>query len=93
MKTQLIILALFMTLASCFKHQKKTSTMKVSQNKASVKTFFTALENENVDQLVQLFAEDGRHINPYASGLFPEGAHGNEEIKTIGRQCFQILME
>ncbi|WP_020528861.1 nuclear transport factor 2 family protein [Flexithrix dorotheae] len=51
------------------------------KNKASVKAFFKALENGNIEQLVALFAEDAKHINPYASGIFPEGANGKEGIK------------
>ena len=52
-----------------------------NKNKESVKAFFRALEDESVEQVVSLFAENGRHINPYASGLFPDGANGKDEIR------------
>lgn len=57
-------------------------------NKAKVKAFFRALENENVDNIVALFADDARHINPYASGLFPEGANGKDEIRNYWTPVF-----
>lgn len=59
-----------------------------AQNKASVRNFFKALENEDVDGLVDLFAEDARHINPYASGLFPEGAQGKQGIRDYWTPVF-----
>ncbi|MEM8895813.1 MAG: nuclear transport factor 2 family protein [Bacteroidota bacterium] len=57
-------------------------------NKASVRAFFKALEDENVEDIVNLFAENGRHINPYASGLFPVGANGKEEIRNYWAPVF-----
>jgi len=68
------------------KIEMKTTTG--NQNKASVKAFFQALENENVDQLVSLFADDAQHINPYASGLFPEGASGKDGIRDYWTPVF-----
>lgn len=58
------------------------------KNKQSVRAFFKALENENVDELVGLFANNAKHINPYASGLFPEGAKGKEEIRNYWSPVF-----
>ena len=58
------------------------------KNKESVKDFFKALEDENVDRLVSLFADDAKHINPYASGLFPEGANGKEGIRAYWTPVF-----
>ncbi len=52
-----------------------------AKNMASVKAFFKALEEEKIEDLVDLFAEDARHINPYASGIFPEGAEGKQAIR------------
>ena len=57
-------------------------------NKASVRAFFTALENEDVNALVALFAENAQHINPYASGLFPEGASGRDGIRAYWTPVF-----
>ena len=50
------------------------------QNKASVRLFFELLEKEDIPAFVDLFAENGRQINPYASGLFPDGAIGKEAL-------------
>ncbi len=58
------------------------------KNKERVRSFFKALEAENVDQLVSLFAEEAQHINPYASGIFPEGANGKEEIRNYWAPVF-----
>ena len=58
------------------------------RNKATVRQFFKALENENVDNLVNLFAEDGKHINPYHSDLFPAGANGKEAIRNYWTPVF-----
>lgn len=51
-----------------------------TRNKATVKQFFQLLEQEEITAFVNLFATTGRQINPYASGLFPEGATGREEL-------------
>lgn len=59
-----------------------------SKNKASVKAFFNGLENENVDAIVDLFAQNAKHINPYHSGLFPEGANGKEGIRNYWEPVF-----
>ena len=59
-----------------------------AKNKASVKAFFKALENENIGDLVALFSDDAKHINPYASGLFPEGANGKEAIRNYWTPVF-----
>lgn len=59
-----------------------------SKNKDSVKAFFKALEDENVDGLVNLFTEDAIHINPYHSGLFPKGAKGKEGIRNYWSPVF-----
>ena len=69
--------------------QQQTLTMETGRkNKASVKAFFKALEAENTDALVDLFAEGAKHINPYHSGIFPEGAHGKEGIRAYWAPVF-----
>lgn len=50
------------------------------RNKALVKSFLKALEREDAKAVSQLFAQDGKHINPYHSGIFPKGAEGREAI-------------
>lgn len=58
------------------------------QNKNAVRRFFKALEDENIEELVRLFAEDGKHINPYHSELFPAGATGREGIRAYWTPVF-----
>ncbi len=50
------------------------------RNKRAIETFFQALEQEDIEALVELFAEDGVQINPYTGGVFPEGAQGKDEL-------------
>ena len=52
-----------------------------TRNKETVKQFFALLEKEDITSFVNLFAENGKQINPYASGIFPNGAIGKEELK------------
>ena len=58
------------------------------KNKEKVRAFFSALEAEDVDKVVALFAEDALHINPYHSGIFPEGAQGKEGIRAYWAPVF-----
>lgn len=50
------------------------------QNKATVREFFNLLEKEDIPAFVNLFAENGRQVNPYHSGIFPTGAEGQAEL-------------
>ncbi len=50
------------------------------RNKEKVREFFRYLEQEDIPAFVDLFAENGRQINPYHSNLFPTGAVGKEEL-------------
>lgn len=62
--------------------KEKIDHQKIGQeNKKTVKKFFELLEQENIAAFVDLFAENGKQINPYASGLFPTGAEGKEALK------------
>ncbi len=55
------------------------------QNKATVRQFFRALEREDIDAFVDLFAVDGVQLNPYNGGVFPTGANGKEELLAYWR--------
>jgi len=85
---KLVILAIL--LASCYStsNQVKMNDHIANTNKNSVKVFFQALENENAEQVAALFTGNAEHINPYASGLFPEGASGREEIRNYWTPVF-----
>lgn len=64
-----------------FKKKIDMKTEIAERSKANSLAFIKALEDKNVDALVDLFAEDGVHINPYASGLFSDGVNGHDEIR------------
>ncbi|MEM7187244.1 MAG: nuclear transport factor 2 family protein [Bacteroidota bacterium] len=67
---------------------KSTDTGSKSDHKASVAAFLEALELKDMEALLSLFAEDGRHVNPYHSNLFPKGAEGHEEIRSYWKPVF-----
>jgi ketosteroid isomerase-like protein len=69
-------------------NQATMNTQIGEKNKQTVRAFFKALEQENVEALVALFAPDAEHINPYASGLFPAGAKGKDEIRNYWAPVF-----
>ena len=52
-----------------------------SRNIQTVKKFLQLLESEKIDQFVDLFAENGKQLNPYASGLFPASVEGKAALK------------
>lgn len=93
----LLIIATFLML-SCnqeevkalkeFKHQQTMKTEIATQNKANTLAFIKALEAMDVNAVVDLFAEDGVHINPYASGIFPEGTNGKEGVRAYWEPVF-----
>lgn len=58
------------------------------RNKENTLQFLKALEDKDVIAVVELFASDGIHINPYASGIFPDGAKGREEIRAYWEPVF-----
>ena len=70
-------------------HSKIMDT--ATKNKATVKAFFNALTNEDANAVADLFAENGKHINPYHSGLFPTGAEGKEAIRKYWQPTFPLF--
>ncbi|MDC8004280.1 nuclear transport factor 2 family protein [Aureisphaera galaxeae] len=89
-----ILITLSMLLFACSGWEEKQANQLImnneiaTKNKASVKAFFKALEDESVDDLVALFAEDAKHINPYHSDIFPKGANGKEGIRAYWTPVF-----
>ncbi|WP_170328490.1 nuclear transport factor 2 family protein [Ruegeria arenilitoris] len=63
-------------------------TNNASRNKDAVRAFFKALEAEEPRTIAALFAEDGVHINPYHSGVFPTGAEGRAGIEAYWTPTF-----
>jgi len=49
-------------------------------NKQVVDSFFTTLENQQFELLKEIFAADGRQLNPYAPEGFPKSFNGAEGI-------------
>ncbi len=91
--TGLSALILGLVLFSCNSKSQNsnTTTMDIkiaTQNKTTVKKFFKALENEDVNGLVDLFAENAQHINPYHSNVFPKGAEGKDGIRDYWTPVF-----
>ena len=60
---------------------KFSAAVSAQNNKQQVRRFFQLLEAEKIDELIELFADNGQQINPYASGLFPTGAQGKAALK------------
>ena len=50
------------------------------KNRAVVDTFFVALETQQFDLLKNVFAEEGRQLNPYSPEGFPKSFDGVEAI-------------
>jgi ketosteroid isomerase-like protein len=50
------------------------------QNKKVVDNFFVALETENFGMLKEVFAPDGRQLNPYVPEGFPKSFEGADAI-------------
>jgi len=63
------------------KQEVEMTKIVANKNKATTKKFFNELAKGNIERLVDLFADSAVHINPFASGLFPDGANGKEEIR------------
>lgn len=59
-----------------------------TKNKNTVINFFNALTAEDANAIADLFAENGKQINPYHSDLFPKGAEGKEAIRKYWEPVF-----
>ena len=98
MKKIIILWTTVLGISSCQNPEKKElQTLKeevimkievAKRNKNNTLGFLGALEDMNVDAVVNLFAEDGVHVNPYSSGIFPEGTKGHEGIRTYWESAF-----
>jgi len=93
-----IILAIFLSLSACnnakvneletLKKEVKMKTEIATKNKATTLEFLKALENMNANAVAKLFAIDGKHINPYASGIFSDGVSGQDAIREYWKPVF-----
>jgi uncharacterized protein len=55
-------------------------TNHIEHNRKVVDSFFTALETQQFHLLKEIFAKNGRQLNPYAPEGFPESFNGSEAI-------------
>ena len=98
MRKTIIILIVLLGLYSChhtkqndlemLKTEINMKTETAERNKANTLAFLKALEEMNVEAVVDLFAKEGRHINPYASGIFSDGTEGQEGIRAYWKPVF-----
>lgn len=98
MKRLIIIITAIIGLSACQQHteyenQNLKEKIEMEQeiavrNKTNALAFLKALENKDLESLVDLFAVDGKHINPYASGLFSEGTEGPDGIRAYWEPVF-----
>jgi len=77
-----LLLIGFIALASISLKVLPMKNETAARNKKTVERFFKLLEQEDIDAFVGLFAENGKQVNPYASGIFPSGASGKEALKS-----------
>lgn len=57
-----------------------TTNQLVEKNRKAVDGFFIALETQQFEKLKEVFAEDGRQLNPYSPEGFPKSFDGSEGI-------------
>ncbi len=74
-------MSVLLLLTGCTTENQETMNREIAKrNKKTVQLFFSLLEDENIPAFIDLFDNNGRQINPYASGLFPEGAEGKKAL-------------
>ena len=57
-----------------------TQTNQIATNRQTVDKFFVALETQNFELLNDVFAENGRQLNPYVPEGFPKNFDGRAAI-------------
>lgn len=57
-----------------------TQTNQIATNRQTVDKFFVALETQNFELLNDVFAENGRQLNPYVPEGFPKSFDGRAAI-------------
>jgi ketosteroid isomerase-like protein len=78
-KTAAAILAACVGLISCAGNPNSTMESKMN-NRNVVENFFIALETQHFELLKEVFAENGRQLNPYVPEGFPKSFDGREAI-------------
>ncbi len=85
MRTFTLILMVSAIILSCQNnHSLNTSnqmmTTSIEKNRKIVDSFFVALETQNFQILREIFAPQGKQLNPYAPDGFPKSFDGAEAI-------------
>ena len=83
MKNKLLILLTgFITMMTpmAMADSKTCDTDTRSKNIQSVQRFYSLLEQENIPAFLDLFAENGKQVNPYHSGLIPAEVAGKANL-------------
>jgi ketosteroid isomerase-like protein len=63
------------------------------RNIETVRTFFRLLEQRKIKEFSELFAENGKQINPYHSGLFTAEITGQKAIYEIWKKMSDPFSE
>jgi ketosteroid isomerase-like protein len=74
-----VLLVMIMSLGGCAQGPTKEQGVTMSNRKV-VDNFFVALETQNFELLKEVFAENGRQLNPYVPEGFPKSFDGREAI-------------
>ena len=89
MKNLIAIAILTLSVVSCSSQNisnlkpqksKQMATELIEQNRKVVDNFFVALETQKFDMLKEVFAPDGKQLNPYSPEGFPKSFDGAEGI-------------
>jgi uncharacterized protein len=75
----LLLLVTALALGSCT-DSRNSNPEAVMNNRKVVDNFFVALETQNFELLKEVFAENGRQLNPYVPEGFPKSFDGRDAI-------------
>lgn len=78
-----MLAATFSAAAQISDNTKASTTMNqtlTETNRKVVDNFFVALETQNFEMLKEVFAKDGKQLNPYSPAGFPKSFDGAEAI-------------
>jgi len=79
----LLVISSILLLSACVspeveKQEKEQITRE--KNIDTVRKFFRLLEEEKINEFAELYAENGKQVNPYHSGLFPAEIVSKEKL-------------
>lgn len=77
------MIPLFLIIVACASPELKKleeNYMTRNENITTVRKFFKLLEDEKIKEFSELYAENGKQVNPYHSGLFPAEIGGRKKL-------------